>query len=69
MDKLQLRCQSSSGIGISSGICDGMVGLSVAMVVDGSSSSGSGSSDINIHTQYYLNFTTLRCRMRYKKFF
>ena len=64
MDKLQLGCQSSSGICFGSGICNG---VEVVVVVVGSDSV-SGSSDSNIPTQLLLQFTTLRCTKRCKRY-
>ena len=62
MDKLQLGCQGSSGIGFGYGICDG---LEVVVLVVGSGND-IGSSDSNIHTQLLLKFRTLRCTKRCK---
>jgi hypothetical protein len=60
IDKFQLGCQCSGG----SGICDGVEGVVVVVVVG--SSSVSGDSDSNIHTQLLLKFTTIGCTLRCK---
>jgi len=61
MGKLQLGCQTSSGIGIGSDICDG---LEVVVVGLDGSGSVSGSNHSNIHAQLLLKFRTVYCTVQ-----
>jgi hypothetical protein len=65
MDKLQLGCQSGSALCIGSGICGGLEEVVLVVVHSGSVSV---SSDSNIPTQLLLQFTTLRCTKRCKRY-
>ena len=63
MDKLKLGCQSSGGICFGSGICNGVEVVGVV-----GSDSVSVSSDSIIPTQLLLQFTTLLCTKRRKRY-